>query len=89
VHKLTSKGDLKMEIRKVKSVPKIRRASEFDPTIEDVAGRIMKDPTSTWEVVDVAAGLVSRFRARKKAGEFAGVSVTPRAKSAYFTAVEG
>ena len=78
-----------MEINRVKAIPKIRRVSEFDATIDDIAGRISKDPTSTWEVSDVAPGLISRFRARKKAGEFTGVHATPRSKSVYFTAVEG
>lgn len=79
-----------MEIKAVKSIPKIRKVSKFDPTIEEVAKRISKDPTQTLEVSDVdsLSGLVGRFRARKKEGEFESVFVKPRGHAVYFSAVE-
>ena len=78
-----------MEIKAVKSIPKIRRVSEYDATIEEVFKRISKDPTIILEVSDVKPGLLSRFRVRRKAGEFSGVYAKPRGKAVYFTAVEG
>lgn len=77
-----------MEITKVKSIPKIRRVSEFDAPLEDVVGRIMKDPTSIWKISDGGSGLPSRFKSRQRAGEFAGVTIKSIGKSVYLTAVE-
>jgi hypothetical protein len=77
-----------MEIRKVKLIPKIRKVSEFDAPLDDVGAKISKDPTSIWEVSEAAPGLVHRFRARKAAGEFAGIAVKGVGKSIYFTAAE-
>lgn len=79
-----------MEIKAVKSIPKIRKVSKFDATLEEVCKRVAKDPTVILEVSDVgAAGLVSRFRQRQTAGEFAGIFARPRGSAVYFTAVEG
>jgi len=77
-----------MTIKVVSAIPKSRKKSKFDETLQEVAKMLDKDPTRIIEVSDEGTGLSGRFQAIQKDGGLKGVNLTRRNGSVYFKTFE-
>jgi hypothetical protein len=77
-----------MPIKYVNEIPRNRRDSRFDKTIEEAMKMLDKDPTKLVEVSDEPIGFYARFKQFQADGMYEGVRVKRQGDTVYFSKID-